>query len=96
MLDRRTFAAEQISGVEFTPDEREQMVQGLNRSRRSYEAVHEQSIPNGISPAVRFDPVLPGSISFMGKLFGEADMLRVAKAWQDATGYHLERPPLFG
>jgi Asp-tRNA(Asn)/Glu-tRNA(Gln) amidotransferase A subunit family amidase len=37
----------------------------------------------------------PVSISFVGKLFGEADLLAVAKAYQDATGFHLKRPPLF-
>jgi Asp-tRNA(Asn)/Glu-tRNA(Gln) amidotransferase A subunit family amidase len=37
----------------------------------------------------------PSSVSFVGRLWGEADALRVAKAWQDATGHHLRRPPLF-
>ena len=37
----------------------------------------------------------PTSITFNGKLFGEAQLLAVAKAYQDATDYHLKRPPLF-
>ncbi len=37
----------------------------------------------------------PASISFVGKLFGEAEALAVAKAYQDATGFHLRKPPLF-
>ncbi len=37
----------------------------------------------------------PASISFVGRLWGEAHALRVAKAWQDATGHHLKHPPLF-
>jgi len=37
---------------------------------------------------------LPTSISFVGKLFGEADVLAVAKAYQDATGFHLQHPKL--
>jgi len=37
----------------------------------------------------------PVSVSFVGSLWGEGDLLRVAKAWQDATGHHLRRPPLF-
>jgi Asp-tRNA(Asn)/Glu-tRNA(Gln) amidotransferase A subunit family amidase len=37
----------------------------------------------------------PVSISFVGRLFGEADMLAVAKAYQDATEFHLKKPPLF-
>jgi len=36
----------------------------------------------------------PGSISFVGRLFGEAELLRVAQAWQEATGFHRRRPPL--
>jgi Asp-tRNA(Asn)/Glu-tRNA(Gln) amidotransferase A subunit family amidase len=37
---------------------------------------------------------LPTSISFVGKLFGEAELLAVAKAYQDATGFHLQHPKL--
>jgi Asp-tRNA(Asn)/Glu-tRNA(Gln) amidotransferase A subunit family amidase len=37
---------------------------------------------------------LPTSISFVGKLFGEAEVLAVAKAYQDATGFHLQHPTL--
>jgi hypothetical protein len=31
----------------------------------------------------------------MGRLFGEATLLAVAKAYQDATDFHLKHPPLF-
>jgi Asp-tRNA(Asn)/Glu-tRNA(Gln) amidotransferase A subunit family amidase len=37
----------------------------------------------------------PTSITFIGKLFGEAEMLALAKAYQDATSWHLKHPPLF-
>ena len=37
---------------------------------------------------------LPTSISFVGKLFDEADALAVAKAYQDATDFHLQHPKL--
>jgi Asp-tRNA(Asn)/Glu-tRNA(Gln) amidotransferase A subunit family amidase len=36
----------------------------------------------------------PTSVSFVGKLFGEGDLLAVAKAYQDATGFHLKHPAL--
>jgi Asp-tRNA(Asn)/Glu-tRNA(Gln) amidotransferase A subunit family amidase len=36
----------------------------------------------------------PGTISFTGKLFGEADLLSLARAYQLASGAHLRRPPL--
>jgi Asp-tRNA(Asn)/Glu-tRNA(Gln) amidotransferase A subunit family amidase len=37
----------------------------------------------------------PTSLTFIGKLFGEAAMLALAKAYQDATPWHLKHPPLF-
>ncbi len=36
----------------------------------------------------------PSSISFTGRLFGEADLLLLAMAFQNRTGFHLRRPPL--
>jgi Asp-tRNA(Asn)/Glu-tRNA(Gln) amidotransferase A subunit family amidase len=36
----------------------------------------------------------PASVSFVGKLFGEAELLAVAKAFQDGTGFHLVHPDL--
>jgi Asp-tRNA(Asn)/Glu-tRNA(Gln) amidotransferase A subunit family amidase len=38
----------------------------------------------------------PASVTFLGQLFGDAAALRLARAWQDATGHHLRRPPGFG
>ncbi len=37
----------------------------------------------------------PASVTFMGKLFGEAELLAVAKAYQDGTAFHLKHPPDF-
>ncbi len=37
----------------------------------------------------------PTSISFMGNLYDEASVLAVAKAYQDATDFHLQHPPAF-
>jgi len=37
---------------------------------------------------------LPTSICFIGNLFGEAKLLAAAKAYQDATGFHLKHPDL--
>jgi Asp-tRNA(Asn)/Glu-tRNA(Gln) amidotransferase A subunit family amidase len=34
----------------------------------------------------------PTSLTFIGKLFGEAKMLAVARAYQDATDWHLKHP----
>jgi len=37
----------------------------------------------------------PSSLTFLGALYGEAAMLRVAAAYQGATDFHLRRPPGF-
>ena len=47
-------------------------------------------VPNGYRENGR-----PTSISFVGKLFGDAEALRLAKAYQDATDFHTRKPPLF-
>ncbi len=52
--------AEAVMGLEFTDDERELMLQGLNRNLAAYETLRSVTIPNSVPPAVMFDPVLPG------------------------------------
>ncbi len=37
----------------------------------------------------------PTSITFLGGLWKDAEVLAVAKAYQEATGYHRRRPPRF-
>ena len=37
----------------------------------------------------------PTSLSFIGRPYGETDLLAVAHAFQQATGFHLRRPPGF-
>jgi Asp-tRNA(Asn)/Glu-tRNA(Gln) amidotransferase A subunit family amidase len=66
-------------------------------------------LPNGLrgedapKPKVmesgELEPGGPGtttSLTFLGKLYGEAKMLAMAKAYQDATGFHLKHPKLEG
>jgi Asp-tRNA(Asn)/Glu-tRNA(Gln) amidotransferase A subunit family amidase len=36
----------------------------------------------------------PGSLTFYARPFGEAELLAFAKAYQDATGFHLKHPTL--
>jgi Asp-tRNA(Asn)/Glu-tRNA(Gln) amidotransferase A subunit family amidase len=36
----------------------------------------------------------PTSMSFIGRLFGEAKLLAVAKMYQEATDFHLKHPKL--
>lgn len=37
----------------------------------------------------------PTSVTFIGNLFRDAEAMLLAKAYQDATGFHLLRPPRF-
>jgi Asp-tRNA(Asn)/Glu-tRNA(Gln) amidotransferase A subunit family amidase len=36
----------------------------------------------------------PNAITFTGRLYGETELLAVAQAYQQATGFHLRRPPM--
>ena len=63
-------------------------------------------VPNGIrgddapKPQIRDGELQPGgpgtpvSLTFLGQLYGEAKLLAVARAYQDATGFHLKHPTL--
>ncbi len=48
-------------------------------------------LPSGFTKFGGVD--VPKSLTFTGRLFGESTLLAVAKAYQDATGHHLKRPP---
>ena len=47
-------------------------------------------LPNGFN-----EEGTPASICFIGRLFGEAELLAVAKTYQQATAFHRQYPPLF-
>ncbi len=47
-------------------------------------------VPNGF----RSTDGTPTSITFTGELFGETEALAVAHAYQQATDFHLKRPPI--
>ena len=63
-------------------------------------------LPNGVrgddapKPQFRDGELQPGgpgtplSLTFLGQLFGESKLLAVAKAYQDATDFHLKHPKL--
>jgi Asp-tRNA(Asn)/Glu-tRNA(Gln) amidotransferase A subunit family amidase len=46
-------------------------------------------LPNGVT-----ESGAASSITFTGQLYGEAVILAVAKVYQDATDFHLRRPPM--
>ena len=65
-------------------------------------------LPNGFrgpdAPKFPFDdpsdfqnaggPDTPTSLTFLGKLYGEAELLAFARAYQEATGFHLKHPKM--
>jgi Asp-tRNA(Asn)/Glu-tRNA(Gln) amidotransferase A subunit family amidase len=51
--------AENLSGLEFTDEERELMLKGLEDLREDYERLREVPLDNSVSPALHFEPVLP-------------------------------------
>jgi Asp-tRNA(Asn)/Glu-tRNA(Gln) amidotransferase A subunit family amidase len=52
--------AEKVFGVDFTPAEEQQAVDGVNRNLASYEQLRELNIPLDTEPAITFHPSLPG------------------------------------
>jgi Asp-tRNA(Asn)/Glu-tRNA(Gln) amidotransferase A subunit family amidase len=52
--------AEKIAGLEFTDDEREQMVRGVNALRDGFAELRAAPVTNATLPAIQFSPLLPG------------------------------------
>lgn len=51
--------------------------------------------PVVVAPSGFLPDRTPSSVSFLGGLWKDAEALHVAKAFQEATGHHLRRPPSF-
>ena len=49
-------------------------------------------LPNGFTK--RGGMEVPNALVFTGRLYGETELLAVGHAYQQATGFHLRRPPL--
>ena len=78
--------AERLAGLEFTDDERELMVEGLNKYLQGYKKLREVPIDNSVPPAVQFNPVIAG-MTFEKK----ASRLRMSKARRRKTPSDLEQ-----
>lgn len=62
-LSAQTLAcAETLSGVAYTPAEREQMLTGLEAWQARAERLRALEKPNGLHPGLIFDPRLPGRV----------------------------------
>jgi Asp-tRNA(Asn)/Glu-tRNA(Gln) amidotransferase A subunit family amidase len=53
-------AAEEISGLKFSDDERTAMVRNLQQMRGTLQQLHKEPLDQSILPAIVFDPVPPG------------------------------------
>ena len=54
------YEAEKIAGLEFTDEERELMLEGVNDYLEAYEKLRTVEIDNSVPPAIQFSPILPG------------------------------------
>jgi len=52
--------AEKLSGLQFTDEERDLMLEGLQDYLDSYKKIRDVSIDNSVAPALYFNPLLPG------------------------------------
>jgi Asp-tRNA(Asn)/Glu-tRNA(Gln) amidotransferase A subunit family amidase len=52
--------AEEVAGLEFTPEERQLMLDDLREQQEQLEAIRAVPLPNDIAPALHFSPLLPG------------------------------------
>jgi Asp-tRNA(Asn)/Glu-tRNA(Gln) amidotransferase A subunit family amidase len=52
--------AEEIAGLKFSDEQRQQMLDGLKSQETQIEQLHAIPLDNAVAPAVHFDPVPPG------------------------------------
>jgi Asp-tRNA(Asn)/Glu-tRNA(Gln) amidotransferase A subunit family amidase len=55
-------AGETLIGLEFTPAERDSMVQNLSNHRNSFERMRSQKLSNAVAPALYFNPLPHGFV----------------------------------
>ena len=87
-----------------TAENRKLLNIGVSYDRRLWQGkvVNWQYDGEILPVALESDPVAvdtvvytkPSSVTFTGKLYGEAATLALAKAYQDATDFHLKTPAL--
>ena len=55
-------AAENLAGLTFTDEQRDLMIEDLNRQIEGIEILRSVPLDNSVAPAIQFDPVLPGKV----------------------------------
>jgi len=56
----RIATAEKLFDLNFTSDERDSMIKGIDFATESYKAIHKFELDNSVSPAIIFSPVPVG------------------------------------
>lgn len=77
--------AERLAGLEFTDQERELMIDGLNEQLASYETIRKIGLDNSVFPALRFDPRPPGT-----SFYQPPQALRMSQASPPAVPSNIE------
>ena len=54
-------AAEEITGVAFSDEQRQMMLRNLQNLRQNIDALHKITLDNSVAPAIIFDPLPPGA-----------------------------------
>ncbi len=57
---RSIVVALNLVGLDFTTEERKMMIEGVERNRSRFEDLREMKMDNSVSPAIAFNPILPG------------------------------------
>ncbi len=52
--------ASALSGLDFTDDEAEALVEGVNRNLQGYTELREYKLENGVAPPIHFSTIVPG------------------------------------
>jgi Asp-tRNA(Asn)/Glu-tRNA(Gln) amidotransferase A subunit family amidase len=82
--------AEVLAGLEFTPDERALLLEGLAEQRAAYAQIRAVPLPNSVPPALVFDPRLPGTAPAPAPASKEASKAAAAVATPPAAPADLE------
>jgi Asp-tRNA(Asn)/Glu-tRNA(Gln) amidotransferase A subunit family amidase len=96
-------AAERLLGLSYTPKQRKQLARGYEAVLKELAGVRALDLPNDVSPAVRFDPRIPGksyrmpapgvrgSAPAADALPSSSVDVALAPAWKQAAWLHAKR-----
>jgi len=90
----RVAAAQELMGLEFTPEEQDSMLALLKEYRTSYDSLRKFSLPNSLSPVLVFDPI-PSGFHFQplaGKMqLGSVRSVKMPARLEDLAFYSVRK-----